>query len=372
MLSVDQHNEIVARIYASALGQASWQSCMERVATLFGTTASLCQTADSNFRYTRQENYGYSSDFAASFYASEVFAKDPRPPYFRAIIPGNVYYDHCLFDVDEMYRDARVLESCDILGVKYQLGTVVTLPNGNIGTFTLLSNDKEGHATQDAIDAFRRLVPHIEQALSLGHVLEYGAAKEHALLEALAHKADGIIILARNGLPTFLNDAAQKILAEKDGLHLTRDGFSTARAPETRRLQAMIAGALETWNTPTRGPGGQMLVTRISGRRPLVLRVMPSPPGGSMMLGTAAACTIHIHDLAAENLPSRASLHAVFGLSERECDLAIELIRCINLAAAATNAGMALNTARNHLQNIFRKCGIASQAEAIQLFSRIL
>jgi DNA-binding CsgD family transcriptional regulator len=46
-------------------------------------------------------------------------------------------------------------------------------------------------------------------------------------------------------------------------------------------------------------------------------------------------------------------------------------VRCANLAGAAAQAGMALNTARNHLQGIFRKSGTASQAEAVLLFSRL-
>ena len=61
----------------------------------------------------------------------------------------------------------------------------------------------------------------------------------------------------------------------------------------------------------------------------------------------------------------------MFGLSEREADLAVELVRCASLADAAAQAGMALNTARNHLQNIFRKSGATNRAEAVQLFSRL-
>ncbi len=61
----------------------------------------------------------------------------------------------------------------------------------------------------------------------------------------------------------------------------------------------------------------------------------------------------------------------VFGLTDREADLAVELARCASLAQAAANCGMAGNTARNHLQSIFRKSGASSQAEAVQLFARI-
>jgi DNA-binding CsgD family transcriptional regulator len=369
MLDRDQHNDLIARVYASALGQASWVDTMRCVSNAFHSSASLCQIADSSFRYVIQENHGYSRDFAEWYYASEAFANDPRPPYFRSVRPGSIYYDHALFDVDEMYRNPIVRESCDILGVSYQLGMVVPLPNQHLGTFTLLSTEEEGHASHEAIEAFQRLLPHVEQALSLGHTLQFGAAKEAVLLDALAHKADGVIMLARGGAPTFMNDTASRILASGDGLSLTAGALRTARAPETRRLQNLIGAALETWLTDAKPPGGQILITRPSGRRPYVVRVMPAPPGPSYLLGSTAACVLHIHDLGAVRVPAPDTLHSVFGLSEREADLAIELVRCANLQTAAANARMALNTARNHLQSIFRKTGVSSQAEAVQLFS---
>jgi DNA-binding NarL/FixJ family response regulator len=64
-------------------------------------------------------------------------------------------------------------------------------------------------------------------------------------------------------------------------------------------------------------------------------------------------------------------LGAILGLSEREADLGVALVRCPSLPQAAADCGMAFNTARNHLQSIFRKSGTSSQAEAVQLFSRL-
>ncbi len=98
---------------------------------------------------------------------------------------------------------------------------------------------------------------------------------------------------------------------------------------------------------------------------------MPAPRMERFLSGDSISCVIHIHDLAQVHLPSRVSLSTVFGLSEREAALAIELVRCVDLPAAAARAQMSFNTARNHLQNIFRKCSVSSQAEAIQLFGRL-
>lgn len=371
MIDADEHDDIVERLYASAIGEAPWTETLARVAGLFGGSSALCQVTDEQFRYQVAENHGYSREFAEAFYASEVFAKDPRIPHFRAVRPGDVYYDHCLYSVEEMDRDPRVQESCSILGLKYQLGTLVSMPNGNIGTFTLLTTEKEGHATEEAIRAFRRLVPHIEQALSVGHILEHRAATQTILLEALAGKADGVILLDRFGVPSFMNDAASAILSGNDGLALVAGAFTARRGPETHRLRGMIGNAIAATSNGPVQPGGHMLITRPSGRRPLVVRVMPAPQVERLLAGNSVACVIHLHDLAAERVPSKALLCAAFGLTNREADLAIELVRCADLAAAAANARMALNTARNHLQSVFRKCGVSSQTEAFQLLSQV-
>jgi DNA-binding CsgD family transcriptional regulator len=271
-----------------------------------------------------------------------------------------------------MERDPWCRESFDILKVKYQLGAALRMPNDSTAFLTILSTAGEGHASETAIQAFRRLAPHIEQACALGHVMERQAATQAVLLDALANKVDGVILLGRSGAPTFMNDPARRILAAGDGLAFSAGAFVTRRGPETRNLQRMIADAIAVSSQSGERPGGRMLLTRPSGLQPYVLHVMPAPPTERFLAGQSIACVIHLHDLAAVRLPSRASLSAVFGLTEREADLAVELVRSASLMHAASNASMAVNTARNHLQSIFRKCGASNQAEAVQLLSRVL
>ena len=80
---------------------------------------------------------------------------------------------------------------------------------------------------------------------------------------------------------------------------------------------------------------------------------------------------IEVQDLAVASLPSREALRDVFGLTDREADFAIELVRCGNLERAAARARMAFNTARNHLQNISRKTGASGQTEVALLLGRL-
>ena len=372
MLSRDEHAGLVARLYASAVGDTPWAETLALVAGLFRSKAIAFSTHSPALSVSAFEVHGYSKQFAAEFYASGAWASDPRIVQFARLQPGSVYYDHLLYDVAEMQRHPQVRDNTAILGVKYQLGAMLRLPNGASGGFAILSTDQEGHASESAIGAFRRLAPHLEQACALGLVMEERAVTQSIMFETLANKADGIILLGPTGAPTFVNDAAQAILAAGDGLVFTAGGYATRRQPETRRLNAMIRDALAASQGSDSKPGGQMLVTRPSGLRPYVLRVMPAPPSERFLAGGAVGCVIHLHDLAAVSVPSKVSLAAVFGLSEREADLAIELVRCASLAQAATNVGMAVNTARNHLQSIFAKSGAANQAEAVQLFGQLV
>jgi DNA-binding CsgD family transcriptional regulator len=287
MLSRDDHDALVARLYASALGDEPWLGTLQCISGLFGT------------------------------------------------------------------------------------GGALSLPGGVSAWLTLLSTETECHASEAAIASYRRLAPHIAQALSLGQVLQQRAATQDLLLNAPAHRADGVILIGHSGAPTVMNDTARAILSSDDGLFFSRGRFVTGRAAETRRLQRMIGDAIAHVPPLESRPSGEMLITRPSGKRPYMLRVMRGPRSERFLAGASPACVVHLHDLATVLLPSRRLLGAAFGLSEREIDLVIELVRCVSLPAAAGNAGMALNTARNHLQRIFRKSGTASQAELIQLFTRI-
>ncbi|MDR3499897.1 MAG: helix-turn-helix transcriptional regulator [Parvibaculum sp.] len=371
MLSNSDHDRLVAEIYSAAMGDTPWTATLGHVADLFRSSASLIQVHDQTGQITAVENHGYSREFSDAFFASEAYANDPRMPYFRSVRPGTIYFDRMLYDLEEMERNRWCRESCDILKVKYQLGAMLRLPNDMTAGFAILSSPGEGHASPEAIQAFHRLAPHIERACALGHVIEFDAATRSALLDALTRKSDGVILLDGSARPTFMSDAAAEILRANDGIAFLDGTFVARRPPETRKLQNLIGSVVAPASIGEKS-GGRVLVTRPSGRRPYVLHILPAPPAERFLAGTSVACVMHMQDLARTMLPSKDYLRDVFGLTAREADFAAELVRHTNLENAALHAGMAVNTARNHLQSTFRKTGTSSQAELVQLFTRLV
>lgn len=361
----------MAGLYSSAAGETPWAATLADFANHFRSSASVLQLVDTTLKSLASEVHGYSRQDADAYYASGAFARDPRIARIYGVPPGTIYYDHMLYDVAEMERDPRVRETIDVLKVKYQLGAILRLPDAATAGFAILSTPEEGHASASAIRAFHRLAPHIEQACTLGQIVEEKTLTRTALLEALADKAEGVILLDDAGLPVFVNDAAAQVLSAGDGLQYAAGVFAARRPPETRRLQKLVADAISVSLGSDESPGGRMLVSRPSGKRPYVLRVVPAPRIERFLARSTIACMIHLQDLARIDVPSRESLALVFGLTQREADFAIELARCTGLDGAAENAGMALNTARNHLQSVFRKTGTASQAQLVQLLGRL-
>tara|TARA_R110002124_G_scaffold14752_9_gene65037 strand:- start:315 stop:1433 length:1119 start_codon:yes stop_codon:yes gene_type:complete len=371
MLNQSDHDTLVASFYASAMNEKPWTETLHELAEKFATSVSLIQVQGHDQQILSHDNHGYSREFSESFFTSDAFANDPRVPYFRAVTPGSIYYDHMLYDVDEMSANRWTRESIDILGVKYQLGAFIALPDNSVLGFAVLSTPQEGHATREAIDAFARLAPHVGQAVTFGHILEFQTATRSALLDALSYRSDGIILISRTGAPTFMNATASDILNGHDGLTLTDGRIHATRGPESRKLQSLVEAAIAASKSPADCAGGQTLVTRPSGRRPYVLRVVPAPGTERFLAGQSIACVIHIQDLDHVPTPSKDTLMQVFGLTERECDLATELVRCASLDRAAIAAGMAFNTARNHLQSTFRKTNTSAQSELVQLLGRL-
>lgn len=201
---------------------------------------------------------------------------------------------------------------------------------------------------------------------------EAAAERLRAVLSAMASKADGIILLDLNGVVTFANERAKEILSAGDALRWSCGRVVACRGPEDRRLQQIIAAAIASaCGAGAARPSRQALVSRSGGARPLIIRVLPTTASAHCQTALSYVCAIQIYDLAPAPALEPALLRELFGLTAREADLAVALIGAATLVDAAAVACMAHNTARNHLQRIFLKCGTHSQAATQALFAAL-
>lgn len=204
-----------------------------------------------------------------------------------------------------------------------------------------------------------------------GYVVEHQGGCVLELCDALEQGADGLMLLDPRGEASFMNRAAADIVRSGDGLSISSGLIVAKRPPESRKLTRNIRDVLTGREPSPAGGPRSLLVTRPSGKRPYVVCVMPPRRSHPRTDAQHCACVVRVRDLAHQREPTESMLSQTFGLTRREADLAIQLVRMPRLEAAAGRSGMAVNTARNHLRGIFLKTGTSSQGEAVQLLSKI-
>lgn len=374
MFERDELERFLDLVYATAAGETSWDQGLHDWTRLFSAHGATMIVHDSRVvtdvhSFYAIGDYGIAPD---KYYQSELFRTDPRMPLLKRVPAGTVYYDANWYDVDELQKHETVRAANDTVGIKYSLGLKFALPHDTIVSLAMVFTEKQGHATPDAIRTANRLLPHVERALSIGFLAEVDALTKTALLDALARKADGIILLGDDGAPTFLNDKAASILQQQDGLSLSNGTITAQRSGETKRLAQLIAQAMSPSIGNGSGCGGKMLVARPSLKLPFLVSVSPTPGTERFLTARRIAAVVQIIDLDVKEEVSKRDLREVFGLTEREADLAVELHRLGDLEQAATAANMAFNTARNHLHSMFFKLGVHDQGELKRVIGRVL
>ena len=155
-----------------------------------------------------------------------------------------------------------------------------------------------------AVDA--ALVQHWRQAA--GHQIEQlqqGVAailtRSDAAVAVLDFLPFGIILVDGESTALLVNRRAEQILSEHDGLGTQGGKLSAARPTDTTRLRQMIARTWHLAHGPGPHPSDGLQLARPSGRRPLVIRIVPLKTqdrglggpdlrSGDPNAGRAAAC----------------------------------------------------------------------------------
>jgi DNA-binding CsgD family transcriptional regulator len=161
---------------------------------------------------------------------------------------------------------------------------------------------------------------------------------------------EAVLVLGRDARLLGSNRAARALLREGDGLALWRGGLIASTPPVTCELRRRV-------ERTTYGESARLEAPRAS-RLPLALRLEPHPlEGGAAVL---FACDPELC-----RAPSAAALGARYGLTPTESAVAHRVAAGARLEQIAGEFGIALETVRGHLKQIFAKTRTHRQAELV-------
>jgi DNA-binding CsgD family transcriptional regulator len=169
-----------------------------------------------------------------------------------------------------------------------------------------------------------------------------------------------------------VNRRALDITAQSDGLFLGPTGLSGPTPRHSQRLRAAIASV----GADTGSQRRQLRLERPSRRPALLLTLLPVWRLGMAIPGVAAPrVAIFITEA---DLPPAVDAEAVaeaFRLTARESEIAALMAGGLDLTEIAGTLSVSRGTAAFHLNRIFDKTGVRSQAKLVSLirgFNRVL
>ena len=294
---------------------------------------------------------------------------DESVPRFRQLPDSRVVHVTDLYTAEELKTSLTYNEALHLGSAQNSLRVRLDGPDGSHITWGIHDPVASGGWESSQLTLIKGLLPYIRQFVRVRQALVGAEALGASVADLLDTPRIGVIHLDRRGQIIEANDRARAILRHGDGLS-DRGGELRARGPaDHAHLEGLLAGAL-----PSAGVGvsGSMLLRRPSGVLPLVVHVKPvvvSPPD----YGARRVAVLVL--LVEPGRPSRIDptlVATTLGLTRAESQIAVALAQGQTVREIARSTGRQVSSIHWHLKHIYRKLGVARQAELVQLVRAII
>lgn len=205
-------------------------------------------------------------------------------------------------------------------------------------------------------------------------LLPRATAQIARMLDAMPGAA---LLLDSQGRILRANAGAETLLREGDGILARQSGGLVLAARlriERRRLSTAIDGALAVARGEAGDVGVPLMVTRASGRSPLLVLVTPlSPPAFSIWQASddVAGVLVQIADPAAPTRTQAEALRRAAGLTAAEARVAALVGAGSTVPEAAKALGISALTVKSQLHRCYDKTGVRSQVGLARLLASL-
>lgn len=234
--------------------------------------------------------------------------------------------------------------------------------------YDAVGDDERWRRLEVRRESMLHISPEVERHFAIArqaHEEYLGRARHVAVLSELYNQiAAGAILLDRDAAVVRVNNTAREILTSRDGLEIVDGQVRAVSTTDDAALRQMILRAASGNNANQQAELPFTRVTR-PGRRPLVVLIRQAPAIPAF-LDDQALVMVMVLDLDRAAAPAADALRGLYGMTEREAEFALLLMRGLDVKEAARELGVAVTTARTFLAHIREKTDSHNQAELMQ------
>jgi len=364
LMSLAEFGSLVESIYRGPLESPPWKSFLTQIKErLSASFIVLILRPASPERPSVQVVAGPKSVEAIDAYNSRFYELDPFVGLTagRVVTASDLIGERAWLD-SVIYRE--YLQPLDILHI---LGSDLRTSEGEHCGFRAT----RAHA-QPAFDDSDKalcqlLLPHLKQAVHLHAHLDLIETERKLFSGTIERLQVGTVTLDGKGAILSINEEANAILAEKDGIRLVGGALQAEYREENAKLQRLTSAALA--GQPAQAPTviEAISITRPSGRSKLSVLIRVLPEGEWTDSTSQPKVAIFLRNPESKAQGSLDIVRRLFDLTYAEASLALLLADGLTLDEASEQLNIRRNTARAHLRSIFSKMGVTRQIELVRL-----
>jgi DNA-binding CsgD family transcriptional regulator len=360
--------ELVDQIYGAAADPACWQDALDSFTARYpGGRGTILhhdlQLGSGSFPIVSSSfDPAWVARYNAHFAAVNPWLKQLKKRPVGLAVPAEFMLDRSNFLKTEFFSD--FMKPQDMLSA---VGVTIIQDRDRFIAVSVMFPERTAENERENVGFLQRLAPHFRRAMQLNRQIARARLDGAAAEAGLDRLAVGFSLVDRAARSIFHNKAAERVLAEHDGLALDREGAIVAGTPgETAALRAAITSAVEVLDQDARTGGGMFRVGRPSGKPAYSILVTPVRPRHKFMDAAESMAAIVIADNARKRAMPPAELAAAFGITHAEARVLGLLLEGKSILEAGDMLGISANTARTHLKHIFAKMDCARQSDLLR------
>jgi DNA-binding CsgD family transcriptional regulator len=349
--------DIIDQIYEAALVPDKWTDTIDAIAGISkSASGSILVFADD--RPPRFRATALTQQALHDFCTTDLWQHSERAPFMIEKLPATFICDADYLTPEQFEYDS-VTRSLRSLGLGWQLGTAIPMPERSMVNFTFERDLEDGRHSGAQLALLNGLRPHLARAGLLAARLGLERAQNAvATLEALGLPA---FVLGTTGSVLAVNalgDALSSVL-----LPAAHGGLAIADVAANSLLQQAVGSNDHT----SHGLVRSIPLKPTADRLPMIVHLLPLRGAANDIFSRAALLLVVTTVSMTDKLPDNLVLDALFDLSPAEARLALALASGSTLKQAAADSGIRLSTARSYLENVFRKTGTHQQSQLVAL-----
>jgi hypothetical protein len=292
---------LVDEVYAAALDPTRWSDFMGTLSeVLRGPGIFFVQ--DANDAQANVFEYSEFDDAFIKSYAAFYATKNPWLPLIDANAgSGTVVTSESLLDPGD-YESTEFYNDWMRPQAQYHMIGGIVLKERTVGTnISFVRPRRTGLYTDDEINLYRQLLPHIRRAVDVHRRLVGLALQRDVGLAALDGLELGALLVDGGARVLFANRVAERLIG--DGLVLRAGILSATRPDETRQRHKLIAEAARCGARQFARPGGRLAVPRRAGA-PVAVLVCPMRLGDARFALNVPSALVFLAEPSAPRRPT--------------------------------------------------------------------